>query len=125
MKKAITILLLILVSVLMTGCASDSTPLDYVWPTAVPPMAEDLTGIDCPSVQILGIDVTTTGVLHGYKKRIELESMKFGLATKSINWTLESAAATREGVLGLLAAIGLGGIPIAHRMQPPKKKEKA
>ena len=98
---------------MIAGCASAS-PIDFIIPTIVPPMSEQL-GYDIPD---LG-GVTSVGIVKSY---LEVERVKLMALDSSAHITLKATESVVDGLLGLLASLGIGtagiGIPVALRRLP-------
>jgi hypothetical protein len=103
----------ILLVVMLCGCASAS-PIDLITPTIVPPLAEQL-GYNIPDVK----GVTTVGIVKGF---LEVEKLKLQTLDASAHMTLKATQTAVDGLLGVLATLGLVGtgvgVPVALRRLP-------
>lgn len=112
MKRLLFVLIPIIV-VALCGCASAS-PIDLITPTIVPPLAKQL-GYDIPDIK----GVTTVGIVKGF---LEVEKLRLMALDSSASLTLKATQTAVDGLLGLLATVGLVGagvgVPVALRRLP-------
>jgi hypothetical protein len=107
MKCALAVLLI------CSGCASAS-PLDLITPTIVPPLAEEL-GYTVPNIK----GITTAGIIKG---TLEVERLRLQAFDSSAHLTLKATQNAVDGVLTVLAALGLGGAPAAFMAGKKRKR---
>lgn len=108
--------LLILITLIITGCAS-AGPIDMITPTIVPPLSEEL-GFDIPDL----FGVTTVGIVMG---TLEKEKLRLMALDKSASMTLAATNEVKGGVMDIIALLGLGGtamLPVAAKKLPKGAK---
>ena len=111
----------ILLILLMTGCTTDTSVVDIVWPTPVPPAAELYLEKDVPSVK----GWTTLAIVKGARAEMnlkhKLDMAVYGIAIESTNLTIKASETAQDNIVGLLAALGMGGsafLPVALKRKP-------
>jgi len=112
-----------LISVVVLSCAgcASATPLDWVWPAPVPLGVTNY--VEHPVLSFKGI--TTLSILKATQREIEfkhqLNEFEYQIASNATSVTIKASERARDGFVGLLATIGLGGtaaLPLALKRVP-------
>ena len=111
---------------LLTGCASGATFLDHITPTKPSPILEEYLGHDLPSVY----GISTVGIQSGAITMAGIKKQKddflYSLGTRTAVQFNQISQNGMQSFLGLLAASGVIGAPLAYKIglnkpQPIKK----